>query len=601
MHGRGPRLGRGALALLAVLAVLPWASIALGAGGPNTPEVTTGSALNVTKTGAELTATVNPGGVEVKTCEFKYGTEPGALSSSAECSPKPGLGSTPEAVSAAVAELKPNTTYYFDVDATNEEGTGEGTPVSFKTEPDAPVATTLPAGQIKLTSALLEGSVNPEGASVTNCEFKYGTEPKVLNSTASCTPEPGSGTEPVPVTAAVTGLTPHTTYYYELFAEGQGGPGHGEEEHFETLADELAVTTGQASEVTRQTAKLTGAVNPGSSPVTGCEFEYGTIKGDLKKAAPCSGALPGAGAGEVEVTAGLTELAPNTIYYFKLVAENEAGPSPVPAGEVAFKTSRNPPEVTTGEASGIGQTSATVSGTVDPKEEQLESCAVEYGPTSALGSSAPCPSGLATGTKTIVVTIQLTGLSPGTAYFYRVVATSAGGEEVGGTGTFTTAAPTPPPAPTPLPAPPTGPKGPEPAKPPVVSSLAESNSIFRVGRSSTAPGGRISRAAPTGTVFSFVLDQPAVVGVTFIREQSGHRIGKSCVVGRRGAGKPACVRSSVAMALGRRARSGLNRFLFTGRVRGKALRPGAYRAMFIAESLAGSSTPSTISFRVVAH
>ena len=135
----------------------------------------------------------------------------------------------------------------------------------------------------------------------------------------------------------------------------------------------------------------------------------------------------------------------------------------------------------------------------------------------------------------------------------------------------------------------------------MVSSLNESNPVFRVGRASTAPGGRISRVSPTGTVFSFVLDQPAVVGVVFIREESGHLLGKHCVVGRGGRGKPACVHTSVAMTLGRRALYGLNKLPFTGRVRGKALRPGAYRATFTAESLAGGSSPATISFRVVAH
>lgn len=102
-------------------------------------------------------------------------------------------------------------------------------------------------------------------------------------------------------------------------------------------------------------------------------------------------------------------------------------------------------------------------------------------------------------------------------------------------------------------------------------------------------------------MFSFVLDQAAVVTVTIVREESGHRIGKSCVVGRRGAGKPVCVRSYVALMLGRRARDGINKLPFTGRVRGRALHSGAYRATFVAESLAGSSPLSTISFRVVSH
>ena len=39
-------------------------------------------------------------------------------------------------------------------------------------------------------------------------------------------------------------------------------------------------------------------------------------------------------------------LAPNTTYYFTLVAENEAGPSPSPGAEAHFTTQRNPPAVT---------------------------------------------------------------------------------------------------------------------------------------------------------------------------------------------------------------------------------------------------------------
>jgi phosphodiesterase/alkaline phosphatase D-like protein len=600
MHGRGLRLGKGALVCLVLLAVLPWASTASGGSGP--PEVATEPAQAVTKTTAKLTGTVNPKGLVVTSCEFKYGASQGSLNSSAACSPMPGPGSAPESVSAEVTALTPNTTYYFEIIATTEEG--PNTPseplTSFKTLPNAPMVTTGSA-KAKLTSAVLEGEVNPEGVAAT-CKFKYGTEAGSLTSTASCSPQPGSGTAFEAVTAQLTGLTPATTYHFQLEAEGEGGIVKGSEGEFTTPADELAVTTGEASERTMQSAKLSGTVNPGGSPVTSCEFEYGTTKGVLKSSVPCS-ALPGEGNTPVEVSATAKGLAPNTTYYFKLVAENEAGPAPVPAGEVAFTTFRNPPAVTTGAASGIGQTTATISGTVNPHGEPLKSCVVKYGTAPSLGSTAPCPS-RPEGSSPVEVTIQLSALVPGTTYYYLVVAETAGGleEDTNEVKSFTTAAATPPPGPSPSPPTgPTGPKGPEPARPPVVSSLSESNSVFRVGRSSTAPGGRISRTAATGTVFSFDLDQPAVVGITFIREESGHRIGKSCVVGRRGAGKPACVRSSVAMMLGRRARNGLNRLLFTGRVRGRALSPGAYRAVFIAESLAGSSTPSTISFRVVPH
>ena len=113
MHGRGPKLGRGALVLLALVMVLPWASTALGDSGVNPPAVTTGSALEVTKTTAELTATVNPLGPEVTICEFEYGTSPAATEASVPCASLPGAGTLPVAVSAVVEHLTPNDTYYF--------------------------------------------------------------------------------------------------------------------------------------------------------------------------------------------------------------------------------------------------------------------------------------------------------------------------------------------------------------------------------------------------------------------------------------------------------------------------------------------------------
>lgn len=592
----------GTLVLLAVVAVLAGASVALGAGGPNTPEVTKEQAPEVTKETAKLTATVNPDGHEVTSCVFKYGTSPGSLGSSAECTPKPGSGNMPETVSAEVTGLTPNTPYFFQVVAINGEGPTEGEPVSFKTEANAPVATTGKAGEIKLTSAQLEGTVNPEGVTAT-CEFEWGTSMGSLTSKAPCSPQPGSGTSPVTVTAQATGLTPHTTYYFRLVAEGEGRKTEGAVGKLETLPDELAVTTGKATVVEKRGATLNGEVNPGGSPVQNCHFDYGTAAGALTSHAACS-ALPPTGSSPVGVSAAVGGLAPNTTYFFKLVAENETG-VPVEGAESQLTTQRNPPAVTTGEATAVTQTSATLPGMVNPEGEEVTGCAVKYGTTPSLGSSAPCASLPGAGKMPIEVAAQVTGLSPGTTYYFLVVAESAGGAEVNTEEikTFTTQVtrPTPQPEQKPPPTGPTTPKGPEPARPPVISSLSESNSVFRVGRTSTAPAGRISRVSPTGTVFSFVLDQPAVVTVAFVREESGHRIGKSCVVGRRGAGKPACVRTYVAMMLGRRAANGLNRLLFTGRVRGRALQPGAYRATFIGESLAGSSTPSTISFRVVAH
>ena len=124
------------------------------------------------------------------------------------------------------------------------------------------------------------------------------------------------------------------------------------------------------------------------------------------------------------------------------MAENEAA-VPVEGAESQFTTARNPPALTTGEAMGVTQTSATLTGTVNPEGEEVKSCAVEYGTTPSLGGSAPCASLPSTGTSPVEVAIPLAGLSPGTTYYYRLVAESTGGAEVGTASTFTTLAATP--------------------------------------------------------------------------------------------------------------------------------------------------------------
>ena len=191
MHGRGLRLGVGALLLLAVVMALPWASSALASSGVNPPVVTKGSALNVTKTTAELTATVDATGpMPVTECKFEYGISPGSSEASVPCSSLPGTGSGPVGVSAVAMGLHPDTSYSFKVVATTEEGTGEGEPESFTTIANAPVATTGEAGEIKLTSAKLEGTVDPEGVAAT-CEFKWGTSPGLLTETRTVLPAAG--------------------------------------------------------------------------------------------------------------------------------------------------------------------------------------------------------------------------------------------------------------------------------------------------------------------------------------------------------------------------------------------------------------------------
>jgi PKD repeat protein len=133
-----------------------------------------------------------------------------------------------------------------------------------------------------------------------------------------------------------------------------------------------------------------------------------------------------------------------------------------------------------------------------------------------------------------------------------------------------------------------------------LSRLGETNSVFAVGGHSTPLTGSTARAHKHGTVFSFLLDQPATVKIPIQTKVRGRRVGRSCRAdNRRLRHKPRCATTITIATLTRIARAGLNKVAFSGRIRGKALKPGRYQAAFTAIDSAGASNPKTLSFTVV--
>ncbi len=143
---------------------------------PPNPTVLTGAASGVAQTSATLNATVNPEGFEVSACYFEYGTSP-FFGSSVPCSSAPGSGTSPVAVSALAGGLKPNTAYYFRIVATNAEGTSYGGEGTFSTPPNPPALVTGAASAVAESTAILNATVDPEGAEVQSCYFEYGSSP----------------------------------------------------------------------------------------------------------------------------------------------------------------------------------------------------------------------------------------------------------------------------------------------------------------------------------------------------------------------------------------------------------------------------------------
>jgi hypothetical protein len=96
------------------------------------------------------------------------------------------------------------------------------------------------------------------------------------------------------------------------------------------------------------------------------------------------------------------------------------------------------PIVTAGSTTSIGETSATLHGTVNPNG-LATTYQFKYGPTSALGAVSPTTAASAgAGTAGVAVATKLAGLSPDTTYYIQLVASNSGGSSSTAVGTFKT-------------------------------------------------------------------------------------------------------------------------------------------------------------------
>ncbi|MEA2426159.1 MAG: hypothetical protein QOH13_2569 [Thermoleophilaceae bacterium] len=95
------------------------------------------------------------------------------------------------------------------------------------------------------------------------------------------------------------------------------------------------------------------------------------------------------------------------------------------------------PTATTGNATGVTQTTVKLNGTVKPNSQDTN-WHFEYGTTNAYGTTTPEAGPVASGAGSTNVSADVAGLAPGTVYHYRLVATNASGAIPGKDRTFTT-------------------------------------------------------------------------------------------------------------------------------------------------------------------
>ncbi len=213
-------------------------------------------------------------------------------------------------------------------------------------------------------------------------------------------------------------------------------------------------TTGAASSVTATSAEVSGMVNPEGIEAT-YHFEYGldTSYSTGCSSPPCISPQPdnsaGSGASEVPVEppVELTELEPSATYHYRLVATNTSGSTY--GADQTFKTLPAPPSVD-GQSATPSATSATLEAQINPENEET-SDVFEYATSEAAlleGEGTKAAGAPLNGYPEQHGSVTVTGLAPGTTYFYRVVAENLQSKEeaipvLGPPQSFTTLPPAP--------------------------------------------------------------------------------------------------------------------------------------------------------------
>ena len=333
----------------------------------------------------------------------------------------------------SLSGLSPNTTYYVRAYATNGVGTAYGSTQSFKTNAiSLPILSTNTISSITISSAISGGIVAGDGgASVTAkgvCWSNTTTTPTISYSKTS----DGSGLGSF--TSSITGLLPNTTYYVRAYATNSAGTAYGGMQSFKTNSVSLPViNTYTIYSITASSAISGGSISSdGGASVT----SKGVCWSSSTSSPTTSNSKTTNGTGSESFTSSITGLSPNTTYYVRAYATNNAGTAY--GSQISFRTLNiSLPSISTNSVSSITASNASSGGTIT---SDGGASIISKGVCWSSTTSYPTTSSSKTidGSGTGLFTSLITGLSPNTTYYIRAYATNSAGTAYGSVRSFKT-------------------------------------------------------------------------------------------------------------------------------------------------------------------
>ena len=419
------------------------------------PSVTTQPPTSIssgTSTNAEtatLNGTISPLGISmIWYFEFDddadFTTGGGDTTEVIEVPGTPGTSSSATTVNVTfnATGLNSTKTYYYRTVGVATTGTGDTLVETFLYgvtkqfvygAPSSPTITGITCGSQSLSVAFTAGSAN--GGTITN--YEYSTNGGSTFTAVS----PSATTSPI----AISGLVNGTDYAVVIRAVTSTKTGVDSTVVTGTPCGAPGSTTTAATNVQPTTATLNGHLTGNGNALASISFTWGTsstlASGNTITVANTT-SLAG-NAVQYPVLANITGLTGGTTYYFEVSGTYASGTSTTRGGILSFVTPAAvvPPTTTTSAATSVEETTATING-VGTSNGASSTLTFTWGtsPTLASGNTTvnPSQSPLAQSAANAPAFVNLTGLTGGTTYYFRITITNTNGTANGSILQFTT-------------------------------------------------------------------------------------------------------------------------------------------------------------------
>lgn len=338
-----------------------------------------------------------------------------------------------------------NKTYYYRTVGVASSGTGDslvetylyGVTKQFTYgAPAAPTISAISCGNQSLSVSFMAGSAN--GGTITN--YEYSTDAGATFTAVSPTTTSG------PI--SISGLVNGTSYSVVIRAITSTKTGVDSAAYTGTPCGTPSSVTTAATNVQPTTATLNGHLTSNGNLLGNISFKWGTsptlASGNTITAANTT-SLP-VNANAFPVLANITGLTGGTTYYFEVSGTYMSGTNTTSGGILSFTTPANvvPPTTTTEPATSVTETTATINGK-GTSNGASSTLSFTWGtsPTLASGNTTVTPgqSPLAPSAVNTPTFVNLTGLTGGTTYYFRITISNSNGSVDGAILQFTTPTP----------------------------------------------------------------------------------------------------------------------------------------------------------------